>query len=170
MVSRCLLTEQVRSEKRWSLSTGHTGKTNLYFNLSHSGDYVAAAFSSAEVGVDIERIREMKPSVVSRFFHPKEREYVQRITDVCPERTSGENEEGDIQATELWTRKESYIKAVGDGLSLPLDSFSVLGDKVGKDDRYCLYSFSEPEGYCLSVCGQIESRPEIVHVDLRRKI
>lgn len=149
---------------------------NLYFNISHSGDYAAVAFSQTEVGVDIERIRKIRPGVMSRYFHLSEREYLEKPAvkntgkaemEEMQEGLENALTETDMKFTELWTRKESYIKAVGKGLSLPLTSFSTLENPVGKDDRYCLYSFCEPEGYFISVCGRMEEKPALRYVNLR---
>lgn len=131
---------------------------NLYFNISHSEDYAAVVFSKTEVGLDIERIREIKPGVVSRYFHPAEQEYLEKL--------AGGDTEKEEKFTELWTRKESYIKAVGKGISLPLASFSTLENPVGRDERYYLYSFEKPEGYFISVCGQMRREPVITDVDV----
>lgn len=87
----------------------------LAFNLSHSGDFAALAVARFELGVDIECIRPIEEEVAERFFAADE---VMRLRSL-PQ----------AQQTEAffacWTRKEAYVKALGDGLLLPLDSFSV---------------------------------------------
>lgn len=98
---------------------GEHGKPYLrggeaYFSLSHSGERVAAAICDREVGLDIQEMREYNPKLAERFFAPDERLYVENSTDKS------------AAFTELWSKKESYIKAIGTGLSTPLNSFSVM--------------------------------------------
>ena len=45
---------------------------SVYFNLSHSGNYIVAAFSDQEIGVDIEQVAGMRLEIARRFFHPAE--------------------------------------------------------------------------------------------------
>ena len=60
------------------LTFGENGKPvlkeniGIYFNLSHSGRYVAGVFSDSEVGIDVEQIRKGQMKVAERFFCPEE--------------------------------------------------------------------------------------------------
>ena len=90
----------------------------IRFNLSHSGEVALYAFTrDREIGVDIEHIREISDmeQVSNRFFSLRENE-VLHILSESKKREAFFN---------CWTRKEAYIKAIGDGLSCPLDSFDV---------------------------------------------
>jgi 4'-phosphopantetheinyl transferase len=92
--------------------------SDLAFNVSHSGKRALIALAhSRRVGVDVERVRKLPDSeaVARRFFAPAEvAEYL-----AVPELQR-------VQAFyNAWTRKEAFIKAVGDGLSHPLDRFTV---------------------------------------------
>ena len=110
--------------KEIRLSYGPKGKpalvsgAGLEFNLSHSGDValVAVARGSA-VGIDVERIRPNPNgcTIASRFFSPREAEALRRVPAA----------ETSAAFYRCWTRKEAYVKARGEGLSLPLDSFEV---------------------------------------------
>jgi 4'-phosphopantetheinyl transferase len=89
----------------------------LHFNLSHSGDIALVAVSGhAQVGVDIEQVRDMPDCVdiARRYFAPGE---VEHLLELAPA-----DRIGGFFVT--WTRKEAYIKALGLGLSFPLDQFS----------------------------------------------
>jgi len=93
-------------------------KTGLEFNLSHSGAFAAYAFTMArEVGIDIEQIRPMRDceAIARRFFGESECADLFSLPE--PERTAA--------FYRCWVRKEAYIKALGGGLSIPLDSFRV---------------------------------------------
>jgi 4'-phosphopantetheinyl transferase len=90
----------------------------IEFNLSHSGDWVLFAFTqSAAIGVDIEQIRPLPdmPDVARQNFSAAEF----ALWQAAPawDRTQA--------FYRCWTRKESFIKAIGEGLSCPLDSFEV---------------------------------------------
>lgn len=93
-------------------------KCGIEFNLSHSGDWVLFAFTGCgEVGVDIEKIRPI----------PDMRD-VAKVNFAASEFALWESTpEADRVAAfyRCWTRKESFIKAIGEGLSCPLDSFEV---------------------------------------------
>ncbi len=95
----------------------------LFFNLSHAGDIVLVAVAgSSEVGVDVEVVSrdvEHEP-LAKRFFSTSEVEAFQAI------------DEGQARIDaffKLWTRKEAIVKAIGEGLSMPLDCFDVSLDQ-----------------------------------------
>lgn len=95
---------------------------NLSFNLSHSDRVVLLGVTrDAEIGIDVEDLDRAPPLDVARsFFTPDElRQLLALPPDGQPRRFM-----------ELWTLKESYIKARGKGLSLPLDQF---GFELGAD-------------------------------------
>jgi Phosphopantetheinyl transferase len=90
----------------------------LEFNLSHSGGCgLLAVTRGRRVGVDGERVRAdfAGEDIARRFFAPAE---VDALAASAP---------GEYVAAffRCWTRKEAYVKARGDGLSLPLDRFVV---------------------------------------------
>ncbi len=88
---------------------------NIHFNISHSGNWVVCAFSNLQVGVDVEKIRKVNFEIARRFFSDEE---VFRLFSL-PENLQTE------YFFDLWTLKESYLKAVGTGLTKPLKSFTV---------------------------------------------
>ncbi|MHB1392566.1 MAG: 4'-phosphopantetheinyl transferase family protein [Clostridia bacterium] len=91
------------------------GITGFHFNLSHSGDWIVCAVDSTTVGIDIEKIVTCDLDIAKRFFTKKEYKWLLEIDE----------QEKNRSFFELWTMKESYIKAVGRGLSMPLDSFEI---------------------------------------------
>ena len=104
---------------------GHHGKPALAspsagprFNVSHSGGLALLAFAAEhEVGVDVEQERPVPEmdSIRERNFSARENAEL----GVLPEAERGR------AFFRCWTRKEAFIKAIGDGLSYPLDAFDV---------------------------------------------
>lgn len=96
----------------------NTFRDDLRFNLSHSHGLALYAVSRAgEVGIDLERIRSDRDheQLAERFFSSGE---AAALGDLPPEDR--------IDAFfQCWTRKEAYLKARGEGLAIPLASFSV---------------------------------------------
>jgi 4'-phosphopantetheinyl transferase len=90
---------------------------NEHFNISHSGDYVVVAFSDENVGVDVEMIQKDRRAVAERFFTDKE---IQQM-HACATETAQIH-----YFYQLWTLKESYMKAIGKGMTMSLSSFSFL--------------------------------------------
>jgi 4'-phosphopantetheinyl transferase len=92
--------------------------TELSFNASHSGAIALVAVSrSVRIGVDVERLRPDVEclAVATRFFGAGE---VASLAALDPaDRVAG--------FFNAWTRKEAVVKALGGGLSIPLDAFEV---------------------------------------------
>jgi len=127
---------------------------SLRFNLSHSHEFALCAFCLGhELGIDIEKI---KPQVAfegieSRYFSPKERAELETLPqDLRPE--------GFFLC---WTRKEAYVKARGEGLKVPLESFSVSltpGKPVvlqsSDEERWSLYSIDPTAGFVGALAAE----------------
>jgi len=130
------------------------------FNISHSGGYVAIATGRQKVGVDIELKKEIDMSVAKRFFTQNEYEYIRSFVS--------ESDRRDAFYT-LWTLKESYIKAVGKGLKIPLNSFELtIGDKISvKDNTKYNFKFicKRIEGYAIAVCYVEEKVDDILYCE-----
>ncbi len=91
--------------------------------MSHSHDLALYAFTRGRaVGVDVERLRELSDvaAMARRFFSAREVAALQ----------AAPAERRETVFLEIWTRKEAYIKALGEGLSRPLAGFSVA---LGKE-------------------------------------
>jgi 4'-phosphopantetheinyl transferase len=112
-----------RAPDQFHFSTNAHGKPalnghNVEFNLSHSGDFALIAIAQeCRVGVDVERIRSGISShvIAQQYFSTSEFEELQSLP----------LEQRETAFFTCWTRKEAYIKAQGQGLSLPLKSFDV---------------------------------------------
>lgn len=126
---------------------------HLHFNISHSGDWVVAVVATALVGIDIEKIAEIKTGVPSLVLTDEEHKKFQGLTET----------ERNVLFFELWTLKESYAKATGKGLSEGLNTLSVSKDngiiRVEKDGKLIPAYFEILEcieGYKFSLCSCAE--------------
>ncbi|KIL51083.1 4'-phosphopantetheinyl transferase family protein [Jeotgalibacillus campisalis] len=89
---------------------------NIHFNISHSHEIVTVCYSNMAVGIDIEFIRSIDIPLIISNFTQLEKNYILNLPSQYQKQAF----------FEIWTRKESLIKNIGAGLSLSLDSFSVV--------------------------------------------
>lgn len=147
------------------------GYDNFFYNISHSGDYVAIAYGDRPVGVDIEHIRcggmrKTDVAVARRCFTDEEYAYVTADDELFTERFC-----------RIWTMKESLLKLKGIGVSIPLDSFSAdlssithvntydeIGTAItaGVKDKPYQYLSLVIEDYILTLCDGDVSDVNIV--------
>ncbi|MFO7817394.1 MAG: 4'-phosphopantetheinyl transferase superfamily protein [Desulfovibrionales bacterium] len=132
---------------------------NFDFNLSHSGDYVVLAVSNRRVGVDIEKVKPIDLEVSRECFHKKEIAYLY----------AGSQDELN-RFYRIWTLKESFVKAVGRGLSYPLKSFYFLFDYAKSphlnlikteqaDIGYFFHELPVHDSYRLALCASAGQDP-----------
>jgi 4'-phosphopantetheinyl transferase len=140
-----------------SLGPAHAG--SVTFNISHSGGIALLAFArKREIGIDVERVRSDfdVEAIARRFFSAHEQDQLAALP----------KEEKFDSFFRCWTRKEAYIKATGDGLSLPLHQFDVSivpgnGDALlstrPDDSEAALWSLREipaGAGYVAALCAR----------------
>jgi len=96
------------------------GRSSLRFSVSKATGLVVCAVAAGELGVDVEPLSRAAPlEVADRFFAPAELAALRAL----PER------ERAGRFFDYWTFKESYVKARGLGLRLPLDKFVIVLDE-----------------------------------------
>jgi 4'-phosphopantetheinyl transferase len=112
-----------RDPRSLAFATNEFGKPRLagdgqaHFNLSHCEERAVLAISDAEVGIDLERDRPIEHvDLAKRYFHPNE------VVAITASRDEAEQRRAFFL---VWTLKEAVVKALGTGLSTPLDSFEV---------------------------------------------
>ncbi len=135
-------------------------KPELRFNLSHSGNMVMLAVETdtnegacSFLGCDVERIREIDFDIAERFFTAGESDYVKK--HLAQGTLTGQK-----AFFRLWTLKESFIKALGRGLSLPLSEFEIYFDdndmprvrQNAVQETISFKEFFDLPGYCAAVC------------------
>lgn len=138
------------------------GCPDIHFNLSHSGDWVVCAWDpSSPVGIDIEAVRPIDFGLVNRFFSLQEVSQFSKVPE----------EDKKAYFYRLWTLKESFLKQIGTGLSVPLDSFAIRINRTDAElihfDRqftsdanyyFQTYEIGDRE-YYLSVCTRHKHDP-----------
>jgi 4'-phosphopantetheinyl transferase len=126
---------------------------NFYFNISHSGSWVVCGISNNCIGIDVEKIKEINFDIAKRFFSIEENNDLNKKA----------GHEKQKYFFDLWTLKESYIKNIGKGLSLPLDSFSIKKNENNitmlDNNTYSFKQYEIDTDYKLSLCikGKIEN-------------
>jgi 4'-phosphopantetheinyl transferase len=139
---------------------------SIRFNMSHTDGLVTVAVAlNRDVGIDVENItRTIKPlKLANHFFSAQEIASLTAWPE--PDRTNA--------FFDFWTLKEAYIKARGQGLSLPLDSFaftlgehgpSISFDKSHPDPGcwdFALFSPTTEHRLAIAVASTGKERPNI---------
>ena len=132
--------------------------SDLYFNVSHCDDVAAYAFACGHaIGIDVEAVREIgdADAIAARHFSRCENA-TYRTLKPC---------ERPLGFFNCWTRKEAFVKALGEGLSMPLDGFDVtlapgepaqvlrIGHTPG-DSGWSLDSLCPAVGYVVAIASR----------------
>lgn len=120
----------------------------IKYNLSHASGIAVCFISDTECGVDCEGVRPYRPNVVKRAFSENEKILIEN----APEN------ERDLLFFRLWTLKEAYVKAIGIGISYPLNTveFSFDGKRIissVKDHTFRQYILKDGK-FIVSVCTE----------------
>lgn len=188
--------KQLPSSADYEIETGPQGKpyvkgvTDFSFNLSHSGDMAVIAVSDREVGVDIQRLKHFKDSLVDHVFNIEDKELANELIAELAGTglTAGDGLHGDSSFdqvyTRMWAMKESVMKYTGKGLSLEPQNIilkraqfseytssivAYLDSKEYSERRLFIQECDALQGqdsfYGISVCSNYEvftKSPEIV--------
>ncbi len=110
----------------------------IYFNISHSNDYVVVVFSSNKIGIDIEKVREVNLNIINYFCNDKEKDYILKTDNKykC--------------LFKIYTFKEAYIKMLGNNLFniKKIDSFNIDNLNIKRIDdipEYIITIIEKPE-------------------------
>lgn len=124
----------------------------IRFNISHSGGVGLYAISNGlDIGVDVEQHRELGDlrAVAAHYFAPEEIEELEGMAE------AGRN----AAFFRCWSRKEAFVKALGDGFSWPLDSFFVsvsaeaglVAGKTGERREWQFFDLRPAAGYAAAL-------------------
>ena len=126
--------------------------TQFNFNISHSGNFVVCAIDNNPIGIDIEEVKYIEyEDIAKKFFTTNEFDYI----------TKNDLYSSLSRFYEIWTLKESYVKCCGQGLSIPLKSFSIEIDQYknirvvtdGKHKDYIFKSVNMEINYKIAICS-----------------
>ena len=133
--------------------------SHLRFNVSHCGDVAAYAFSCGHaIGIDVEAVREISDAddIAAHYFSPRENATYRAL----------KRSDRPLGFFNCWTRKEAFVKALGDGLSMPLDRFDVtlapgepasvlrVENTSGDDAGWRLDSLCPAAGYIAAIASR----------------
>jgi len=162
----------------WTFVSGTHGKprldanlaarTHLSFNLAHTDGLVACIVThDADVGIDVEAIDRNTDALelARHYFSPSE------IADL--EQSAPDTRQ--VRFIEIWTLKEAFVKAVGDGLSCPLDTFGFVFDGPAslrfratdavESASWCFALFAPSDRHRLAVAVRDPSRSARPHLE-----
>ena len=116
------------------------GWNKVFYNISHSGDYVVVALSCHPVRIDVQEKRELSKAMMEKYFTEKER-------------NSG------YAPFALFSGKESYIKFTGEGISRSFTDFTInfkTGTVRSENETVAYVRLTELEGgeYVICVCDK----------------
>lgn len=130
----------------------------VFYNLSHSGNYLICGLSDREIGIDIQQTGSYRQEVAQRFFHPNEIENL--------EKCKAELRTGLFY--NYWSAKESFLKYTGTGLTASLTGFEIIFEgkeiqivKPGFQPCVYLKECRIGENYKCFVCSEYPGTPEI---------
>jgi 4'-phosphopantetheinyl transferase len=145
------------------------GQEKYNFNISHSGSFVVCAIDDKPIGIDIEKVKYIEyKEIAETFFTLNEFNYINNndlYIKLC-------------KFYEIWTLKESYVKCCGQGLSIPLKSFSIdineyESIKVITDKKYKKYIFNKFDiglDYKVAVCSLNKNIPDNITIIDQNKL
>lgn len=146
-------------------------RKDLFFNISHTEGMVVCVLDNAEVGIDVEKISsndEPTEALMRKICTTQEVEFINAAKVRCLEKRA---------FFQLWTLKESFVKAIGEGLSYPfkdisfqreeLEKLMFSGKKItGSVDGWYFEQVQSGPQYVVSICGKKEEK----YYDIRRGI
>jgi 4'-phosphopantetheinyl transferase len=154
--------------REWRFVAGRYGRPSLIreqfamsqlsFNLSHTSDVIAVAVRKClRIGLDVESVRRDVAALelAARFFSPAEANALHKLSGAVRDETF----------FDYWTLKEAYVKARGEGLTIPLDRFSFSlfpasvrmsdeGDLGDVPERWCFWQCGVDREHVMAVCAE----------------
>jgi 4'-phosphopantetheinyl transferase len=145
------------------------GADALFFNLSHTTDLIVLAIGARQIGIDTEYLERKNATadIANRYFAPSE------VAELVQLPAAAQRE----RFFQYWTLKESYIKARGMGLALPLDGFAFSLQTAGRigfavepavndvAERWRFWLYQESPHHLIALC--VERAPRTMNIVMR---
>ena len=118
---------------------------HIFHNITHTAGLAACAIGDVPIGIDVEEIRPFSENIIRKVMSEQEKEQFYKLKE----------EERTAFFFKIWTLKESYVKAGGWGITIPLTEFSF---ELRTDGITCsvpgvqLVQYCLKERYILSLC------------------
>lgn len=146
------------SPNQWEYQIAINGKVDiqsahsigLYVNLSYSFPYIACAIDDHPVGLDIELMKEIDYMSLAHQFSGNEFKQVQILKDFY----------------EIWTKKESYTKMIGEGLIRGIDVYDVTQPLFYKNKEVSFQPFVE-YNMMIQLCTVRTKQHELVEIPIQ---
>ena len=170
-IKNILANELDISEHSLSLKRNAYGKPFLldnkrHFNISYSKNVLMVATYSSPIGIEVEYTKQIDSiNSLINYFSPEEKTFLYQLND----------SEKIKCFYQLWVLKESYVKAIGKGLSCPFHSFYIeLTEKRAsliytseKDLDWSFKSYLLSENYSLAICAKHDTFPnDFIYLDI----
>jgi 4'-phosphopantetheinyl transferase len=151
LLAVCLKNKGIEYNSSVKIIKGTLGKPSLaehpdiHYNLSHADGITGCYIGKNECGIDVEGVRAYRPKVMKRAFSETETALVENAPEA----------ERDMIFFRLWTLKESYAKAIGIGVSYPLNTveFSFRDNEIITNVKgYSFRQYIIDNSYVAAIC------------------
>lgn len=116
-------------------------ENKFYFNKSHTKNLCALIIDDKECGIDIEQIRKYNEKMANKILSNEEIKYI-----------NSKNKK-DYFFTLIWTLKESYLKALGTGINVPLKNISFIkNNKIRFKQKEYNFKIIRIHNYIVTSC------------------
>lgn len=160
LLRECLKPYGINYTESTPIVKGRYGKPMLeehpeiHFNLSHADGIAACIVNDKECGIDCEKIRCFRPNILKKILSEQEQMWFGSVSD----------DEKNLAFFRLWTLKEAYIKAIGMGLSFPMNKAEFILSNDGfstciKDYKFRQYIIRGE--FVISVCTAIDESEKL---------
>ena len=114
---------------------------DIYYNISHSEDYVICVISDKRIGVDIEKIRKLNKNNIKFFATKKEQDYINE-------------KDFNKRALRVYTLKEAYCKMLGKNMNIASKIEFDIKENTITHPNINIYTIADIKEYIISICEE----------------
>jgi len=133
---------------------------NLHFNITHTDHIAVLAIDTKLVGIDIEKVSTARMAIANRFFSESEKEMLNTCTA----------NQRDRLFFELWTIRESFVKAIGIGIFGTMGDFAPEKNETGWQVNHAdtglwnIKHYNLSAEYIVALCSKKQEFPEAIEM------